>query len=149
VAERVKHYGDHALAAPADPDMLGNPPPGFAQIMAETLRAADLAPRADLSTARGGAAADSTPPDFLAPPEPQHAPLPPPTAPAGDEAARLAAEAGFDMDPGPQLEAARLLDLGELPQDIRTALEQADELAGKVERAPETWQAAAACAIRG
>ncbi len=152
VTGRVLDYVARAEDAPTTPDLLGNPAPGFADVMRDTLRGAGLAPRAELAQATGGAAAPQAPEpagDWFTPQDDAPPPLPEPQARAGDEATRRAAAEGFDMDPGAELEAARLAESGALPEDIRGALAEAEALAAKVERADETWQAAAACAIRG
>lgn len=152
VAGRVLDFVQRAEDAPTAPDLLGNPPPGFAQVMRETLRDAGLPARPDLAQATGDAAAPAPrepAADWFTPQDDAPPPLPETHAGAGDEGARMAAAEGFDMDPGAELAARRLAEAGDLPADIRLALEEADAMAAKVERAEETWAAAAACAIRG
>jgi hypothetical protein len=152
VAGRVVDFVQRAQDAPTAPDLLGNPPPGFAEVMRQTLADAGLPARPDLAQATGGPAAPApreSAADWFTPQDDAPPPLPDPHAGAGDEGARRAAAEGFDMDPGAELEARRLAEAGTLPEDIRLALEEADAMAGKVEKAEETWAAAAACAIRG
>ncbi len=155
LAARVLDFAARAEEAPRGPDLLGNPAPGFPEVMRDTLRDAGLEPRPDLAQAQGGAAGipaaeDPLPQEFFSTGADPDAPnLPEPHAPAGDSGAALAAREGFDMDPAAEIEARRLADAGALPEDLAQLLRDADDMAAKVEKAQEAWASAAACAIRG
>lgn len=164
IVERIEAFARRAAEAPTEPDMFGAPPPGVGPVMAAAMRDANLESAREL---RDLAADPFVPPapeprDPPRPPETEsrgngadrdQAPEPPPEAPApaGDRLAAAAAEReGLDVsDAGELAEAARLAAAGRLPEELTTALREAEELAAKMERADETWQAAAACAIRG
>lgn len=164
IVERIEAFARRAAEAPTEPDMFGAPPPGVGPVMAAAMRDANLESAREL---RDLAADPFVPPpeaprDPPRPPENEsrgngaereQAPEPPPEAPApaGDRLATAAAEReGLDVsDAGELAEAARLTAAGRLPEELTAALQEAEQLAAKLERADETWQAAAACAIRG
>ena len=151
LADRLEAYARHATQAPRDPDMFGTPPPGLGDVLRAAFREAGLDAPASL---RGVEIDTYAPPARDADPAPgdPNAPEPAlPTSPAADPVAGAAAARGFDLaDAGAiRAEAARLADAGTLPDDLATALREAAELEARAARAADTWQEAAACAIRG
>lgn len=143
LAARLEAYARAAAEAPHEGDMFGGPPPGLGDVMRAVFRDSGLEPPAAL---RGLAADLASPPERL--------PEPPPPGEGGPRAANPIATAaerlGFDIDSrAADAEVARLVERGELPPELVQQIEEAADLAAKVERAPEAFEAAAACVIRG
>ena len=162
IAQRIGDVTDRAAEAPQEPDMFGEPPPGLGAVLSATLRSAGLPESPDLVRARAEPAADRATAaaapepdgaDLFAAPEDLASPIPEPELPAGegaDPAAAAARDAGLDLGDGMlAAELARLEAAGRLDTEAKAAIAAADEMAALAERAPESWQAAASCAIRG
>jgi len=143
LAARLEAYAKAAAEAPNDGDMFGGPPPGLGDVLRVAFREAGLDAPAEL---RGLTADLARPPELI--------PEPPPPGEGGprqaDPVAAAAERLGFDIDArAAELEAARLIERGELPPELVQQIEDAAELAATMEKAPEIFEAAAACAIRG
>jgi len=140
IAARLEAYARHALEAPQTPDAFGMPPPGLGDVLRAAFREAGLDPPAALR----GLDADTYTPPAAPPPEPL-APMR-----SADPVAAAAERMGLDIEGAAHLaEANRLAERGDLPDDLRAMLDETAELRAKVEHADESWQAAAACVIRG
>ncbi len=143
IADRLESYARHARAAPTEPDMFGTMPPGLGEVLGAAFRDARLDAPAGLRDLRL---------DSYAPPPPD-VPEPPPPAPARtetDPVAKAAEARGLDAETASlSEELARLRAEGRLPDDIAGEIATIEALAAKTERAPETWDAAATCALGG
>lgn len=147
VAERIAAVMRHAMESPTGPDMLGNPPPGFRDVMAAAWREAgldtDQLPRAldaDPAVPRDPIAAEAAEP----------LPEPPPILPdQADPLAAAAARMGFDLSDAQALIAAaeKLRADGRLDEAGAAHMAEADAAVAKAEAAHEAHQAAATCVL--